>query len=77
MLLRWGNHAGARFLLTFVGYQINGISGHSFLRWRYSYPHLCLLPIESYGKKNENSKPFATFLDAVNVASISIISYLL
>jgi hypothetical protein len=22
----------------------NGISGHSFLRWRYSYPHLCLLP---------------------------------
>jgi hypothetical protein len=28
-------------------------------------------PIESYGKKR-NSKPFATFLDAVNVASISI-----
>jgi chromate transport protein ChrA len=37
-----------------------------------TYPHLCLLPIESYGKKND-SKPFATFLDAVNVASISII----
>jgi chromate transporter len=28
--------------------------------------------IESYGKKKE-TKPFATFLDAVNVASISII----
>jgi chromate transporter len=27
--------------VTFVGYQINGISGHSFLRY---FPHLCLLP---------------------------------
>jgi hypothetical protein len=34
MLLRWGNSRRAVFLCHFVGYQINGISGHSFLRWR-------------------------------------------
>jgi hypothetical protein len=32
-----GHHARGPFSsVTFVGYQINGISGHSFLRWRYS-----------------------------------------
>jgi hypothetical protein len=39
-----GQFTPGRFLLChFWGYQINGISGHSFLRW-YFYPHLCLLP---------------------------------
>jgi hypothetical protein len=34
-------------------------------------------PIESYGKKMRNSKPFATFLDAVNGFHLNNRSYLL
>jgi hypothetical protein len=38
--------------VTFVGYQINGISGHSFLRWRYSAPFV-FVSIEPMVKKQE------------------------
>jgi hypothetical protein len=37
-------HAGARFPLSLLWAIKSMEYQHSFLRWRYFYPHLCLLP---------------------------------
>jgi chromate transport protein ChrA len=46
-----GQFTPGRFLLTFVGYQINGISGHSFHAGDISTLICVCCPIESFGKK--------------------------
>jgi chromate transporter len=60
--------------VTFVGYQINGISGAFISTLAIFLPSFVFVALlNPMVKKMRNSKPFATFLDAVNVASISII----
>lgn len=60
--------------VTFIGYQINGISGalvSTFAIFLPSFVFVALL--NPLVKKLRNSKPFSVFLDAVNVASVAII----
>lgn len=60
--------------VTFIGYQINGITGaliSTFAIFLPSFVFVALL--NPLVKKLRNSKPFSVFLDAVNVASVAII----
>jgi chromate transporter len=60
--------------VTFVGYQINGISGAVISTIAIFLPSFIFVAIlNPMVKKMRNSKPFSVFLDAVNVASIAII----
>lgn len=60
--------------VTFVGYQINGISGALISTLAIFLPSFVFVALlNPLVKKMRNSKPFAVFLDAVNVASIAII----
>jgi chromate transporter len=60
--------------VTFVGYQINGISGAVISTIAIFLPSFIFVAIlNPLVKKMRNSKPFSVFLDAVNVASIAII----
>jgi chromate transporter len=60
--------------VTFVGYQINGISGAFISTLAIFLPSFAFVALlNPLVKKMRNSKPFALFLDAVNVASIAII----
>ena len=61
--------------VTFVGYQINGISGAFISTLAIFLPSFAFVALlNPLVKKMRNSKPFALFLDAVNVASIAIIA---
>jgi chromate transporter len=61
--------------VTFVGYQINGISGAVISTIAIFLPSFIFVAIlNPLVKKMRNSKPFSVFLDAVNVASIAIIA---
>jgi chromate transporter len=60
--------------VTFVGYQINGISGALISTLAIFLPSFAFVALlNPLVKKMRNSKAFAIFLDAVNVASIAII----
>ncbi|SHM68660.1 chromate efflux transporter [Flavobacterium xinjiangense] len=60
--------------VTFVGYQINGISCSVISTIAIFLPSFIFVAIlNPLVKKMRNSKPFSVFLDAVNVASIAII----
>lgn len=60
--------------VTFVGYQINGISGALIATLAIFLPSFVFVALlNPLVKKMRNSKPFALFLDGVNVASIAII----
>jgi chromate transporter len=60
--------------VTFVGYQINGISGAVISTIAIFLPSFIFVAIlNPLVKKMRNSTPFSVFLDAVNVASIAII----
>jgi chromate transporter len=60
--------------VTFVGYQINGISGALIATLAIFLPSFVFVALlNPLVKKMRNSKSFAVFLDAVNVASIAII----
>jgi chromate transporter len=60
--------------VTFVGYQINGISGALISTLAIFLPSFVFVALlNPLVKKMRNSQPFAVFLDAVNVASIAII----
>lgn len=60
--------------VTFVGYQINGISGAVISTIAIFLPSFVFVAVlNPLVKKMRNSKPFSVFLDAVNVASIAII----
>jgi chromate transporter len=60
--------------VTFVGYQINGISGAVISTIAIFLPSFIFVAIlNPLVKKMRNSEPFSVFLDAVNVASIAII----
>lgn len=60
--------------VTFVGYQINGISGAIVATVGIFLPSFLFVALlNPLLKKMRNSKPFSVFLDAVNVASIAII----
>jgi len=60
--------------VTFVGYQINGMSGAVISTIAIFLPSFVFVAIlNPLVKKMRNSKPFSVFLDAVNVASIAII----
>lgn len=60
--------------VTFIGYQINGISGAFTATIGIFLPSFLFVALlNPLVKKMRNSKPFAVFLDAVNVASIALI----
>jgi chromate transporter len=60
--------------VTFVGYQINGISGAVISTIAIFLPSFIFVAIlNPLVKKMKNSKSFSVFLDGVNVASIAII----
>jgi chromate transporter len=60
--------------VTFIGYQINGFSGALISTIAIFLPSFIFVALlNPLVKKMRNSKMFATFLDAVNVASIAII----
>lgn len=60
--------------VTFVGYQINGISGAIVATVGIFLPSFLFVALlNPLVKKMRNSKPFSVFLDAVNVASIAVI----
>jgi chromate transporter len=60
--------------VTFVGYQINGLSGAVFSTIAIFLPSFVFVAlINPLVKKMRGSKPFSAFLDAVNVASVAII----
>ena len=60
--------------VTFVGYQINGISGALIATLAIFLPSFVFVALlNPLVKRMRNSKSFAVFLDAVNVASIAII----
>jgi chromate transporter len=57
-----------------VGYQINGISGALIATLAIFLPSFVFVALlNPLVKRMRNSKPFALFLDGVNVASIAII----
>jgi len=60
--------------VTFIGYQINGVSGAIVSTIGIFLPSFVLVGLlSSLVKKMRNSKTFAVFLDAVNVASVALI----
>jgi chromate transporter len=60
--------------VTFVGYQINGLSGAFLATFGIFLPSFFFVALlNPLVKKMRNSKLFSVFLDAVNVASIAII----
>jgi len=60
--------------VTFIGYQINGLSGAIVSTIGIFLPSFVLVGLlSSLVKKMRNSKTFAVFLDAVNVASVALI----
>lgn len=60
--------------VTFIGYQINGISGAVLSTIAIFLPSFVLVAlINPLMKKMRQSKGLSTFLDAVNVASVAII----
>lgn len=60
--------------VTFIGYQINGISGALISTLAIFLPSFLFVALlNPLVKKMRNSKTFALFLDAVNIASIAII----
>ncbi|UFH34805.1 chromate efflux transporter [Flavobacterium acetivorans] len=60
--------------VTFIGYQINGLSGAFFSTLAIFLPSFLFVALlNPLVKKLRNSKPFSVFLDAVNVASVAII----
>jgi len=60
--------------VTFIGYQINGLSGAVISTIAIFLPSFVFVALlNPLVKKMRNSKLFAAFLDAVNVASIAII----
>jgi chromate transporter len=61
--------------VTFIGYQINGLSGAIVSTTAVFLPSFVFVALLSQiVKKMRNSKLFSAFLDAVNVASIAIIA---
>ena len=61
--------------VTFIGYQINGFTGAVISTIAIFLPSFVFVAlINPIVKKLRNSKLFATFLDAVNVASVAIIA---
>lgn len=60
--------------VTFVGYQINGLSGALVSTIAIFLPSFVFVALlNPLVKKLRNSKPFSVFLDAVNVSSVAII----
>lgn len=60
--------------VTFIGYQIKGFSGALFSTIAIFLPSFIFVALlNPLVKKMRNSKPFSTFLDAVNIASVAII----
>jgi chromate transporter len=60
--------------VTFIGYQINGLSGAIVSTIGIFLPSFVLVGLlSSLVKKMRNSKTFTVFLDAVNVASVALI----
>ena len=60
--------------VTFIGYQINGLSGAIVSTIAIFLPSFVFVALlNPLVKKMRNSKLFSTFLDAVNVASVAII----
>lgn len=60
--------------VTFIGYQINGLSGAFFSTLAIFLPSFLFVALlNPLVKKLRNSEPFSVFLDAVNVASVAII----
>jgi len=61
--------------VTFIGYQINGLSGAIIATVAIFLPSFVFVALlNPLIKKMRNSKGLSTFLDAVNVASVAIIS---
>lgn len=60
--------------VTFIGYQINGLSGAVVSTIAIFLPSFVFVALlNPLVKKMRDSKPFSAFLDAVNVASVAII----
>jgi chromate transporter len=60
--------------VTFIGYQINGLSGAVVSTIAIFLPSFVFVALlNPLVKKMRGSKPFSAFLDAVNVASVAII----
>jgi chromate transporter len=60
--------------VTFIGYQINGITGATVSTIGIFLPSFAFVALlNPLVKKMRNSKMFSTFLDAVNIASVAII----
>jgi len=60
--------------VTFIGYQINGLSGSIISTIAIFLPSFVFVALlHPLIKKMRNSKPLSAFLDAVNVASVAII----
>lgn len=60
--------------VTFIGYQINGLSGAIVSTIGIFLPSFVFVALlNPFVKKMRNSKLFSAFLDAVNVASVAII----
>ena len=58
--------------VTFIGYQINGVSGALISTLAIFLPSFVFVALlNPLVKKLRNSKPFSVFLDAVNVASLA------
>lgn len=61
--------------VTFIGYQINGFTGAVISTIAIFLPSFVFVALlNPIVKKLRNSKLFATFLDAVNVASVAVIA---
>jgi chromate transporter len=60
--------------VTFIGYQINGLSGAVVSTIAIFLPSFIFVALlNPLVKKMRGSKPFSAFLDAVNIASVAII----
>lgn len=60
--------------MTFIGYQINGLSGAVVSTIAIFLPSFIFVALlNPLVKKMRDSKPFSAFLDAVNIASVAII----
>jgi chromate transporter len=60
--------------VTFIGYQINGLSGAVVSTIAIFLPSFVFVALlNPLVKKMRDSKPFSAFLDAVNIASVAII----
>lgn len=60
--------------VTFIGYQINGLSGAVVATIAIFIPSFVFVALlNPLVKKMRGSKPFSAFLDAINIASVAII----